>query len=243
MPASGAGARGIVHRSTLRQQLADALSDEVLAGRLPPGHAFTVKHIAEQYEVSATPVREALFDLAAQGLLESDQHKGFRVREYSVAEFRGMVEARALVVAGVRGKLAVAASDLPPDRLAVLRRRAEEASRAAGAGDLDVLIGYDLRFWGELATMVGNPHIAAFLHQIRVRCWVFSISRLRAELLLREPGSRAGGLWSRHEEVVAALARGDEEAVYELLAEHDERALGWADRLEGHGAYAGPPGF
>jgi DNA-binding GntR family transcriptional regulator len=232
-----------VHRSTLRQQLADALSDEVLAGRLPPGREFTVKHIAEQYEVSATPVREALFDLAAQGLLESDQHKGFRVREYSVAEFRSMVEARSLVVAGVHHRLAIATTDLPPDRLAVLRRRAEEASRAAGAGDLDVLIGYDLRFWAELATMVGNPHIAAFLHQIRVRCWVFSISRLRAELVLREPESRAGGLWSRHVEVVAALARGDAEAVYELLAEHDATALGWADRLEGHGEYAGPPGF
>ncbi|MCX5207284.1 GntR family transcriptional regulator [Streptomyces sp. NBC_00237] len=232
-----------MNRSTLRQQLADALSDEVLAGRLQPGREFTVKHIAEQYEVSATPVREALFDLAAQGLLESDQHKGFRVREYSVAEFRSMVEARALVVAGVHHQLAIATTDLPQDRLAVLRRRAEEASRAAGAGDLDVLIGYDLRFWGELATMVGNPHIAAFLHQIRVRCWVFSISRLRAELVLREPESRAGGLWSRHVEVVAALARGDEEAVYELLAEHDATALGWADRLEGRGEYAGPPGF
>ncbi|GHH39251.1 GntR family transcriptional regulator [Streptomyces candidus] len=229
MPASGAGTRGTVNRSTLRQQLADALRDEVLAGRLQPGREFTVKHIAESYEVSATPVREALFDLAAQGLLASDQHKGFRVREYSVAEFRGMVEARSLVVSGVHQRLAIAASDLAPDRLAVLRRRAEEAARAARAGDLDVLIGYDLRFWQELATMIGNPHIAEFLHQLRVRCWVFSVLHLRAELDLRA----ADCLWSGHEEVVAALARCDEEAVYELLAAHDRTALGWADRLEG----------
>lgn len=50
MPGSGA-----VTRNTLRQQIADALRDEVLAGRLPPGTEFTVKQIAEQYEVSATP--------------------------------------------------------------------------------------------------------------------------------------------------------------------------------------------
>lgn len=49
---SGSGA---VTRNTLRQQIADALRDEVLAGRLPPGTEFTVKQIAEQYEVSATP--------------------------------------------------------------------------------------------------------------------------------------------------------------------------------------------
>ncbi|MFI0978335.1 GntR family transcriptional regulator [Streptomyces sp. NPDC021093] len=216
-----------VNRSTLRQQLTDALRDEVLAGRLEPGREFTVRQIAEQYEVSATPVREALVDLAAQGLLDSDQHKGFKVREYSVAEFRGMVEARGLVVDGIHHRLAVAAGDLPPDRLAVMRRRAEEASRAARAGDLDVLIGYDLRFWQELAAMVGNPHIAAFLHQLRVRCWVFSVPHLRAESDL----SGSGCLWSGHEEVVAALARCDEEAVYEVLAAHDVAALAWADRL------------
>ena len=75
---------GAVTRSTLRQQIADALRDEVLAGRLQPGQEFTVKQIAEQYGVSATPVREALVDLSAQGLLESDQHRGFRVHEFSV---------------------------------------------------------------------------------------------------------------------------------------------------------------
>ncbi len=46
---------GTVTRSTLRQQIADALRDEVLAGRLQPGQEFTVKEIAEQYGVSATP--------------------------------------------------------------------------------------------------------------------------------------------------------------------------------------------
>src|SRR5438046_4063671 len=47
----------------------------VLAGRLQPGQEFTVKEIAEQYGVSATPVREALVDLSAQGLLDADQHR------------------------------------------------------------------------------------------------------------------------------------------------------------------------
>ena len=98
MPASSGN--GAVTRSTLRQQIADALRDEVLAGRLKPGQEFTVKEIAEQYGVSATPVREALVDLSAQGLLEADQHRGFRVHEYSLADFRGMIEARGLVTDG-----------------------------------------------------------------------------------------------------------------------------------------------
>src|SRR5687768_333627 len=97
----GFSGSGTVTRSTLRQQIADALRDEVLAGRLQAGREFTVKEIAEQYGVSATPVREALVDLSAQGLLEADQHRGFRVHEYSVEDFIGIVEARVLVTDGM----------------------------------------------------------------------------------------------------------------------------------------------
>lgn len=94
------GARGAVTRSTLRQQIADALRDEVLAGRLQQGREFTVKQIAEQYGVSATPVREALFDLSAQGLLELISTAD-SVHEFTVADYRAMVEARTLVMDGV----------------------------------------------------------------------------------------------------------------------------------------------
>src|SRR3954462_3064589 len=97
----GSSSNGAVTRSTLRQQIADALRDEALAGRLQPGQEFTVKEIAEQYGVSATPVREALVDLSAQGLLEADQHRGFHVHEYSLDDFRGMIEARSLVTDGM----------------------------------------------------------------------------------------------------------------------------------------------
>ncbi|MCA1223659.1 GntR family transcriptional regulator, partial [Streptomyces sp. 8L] len=96
---------GAVTRHTLRQQIADALRDEILAGRLLPGREFSVRTIAEQYGVSATPVREALVDLCAQGLLDSDQHKGFRVHSFSLDDFRGMVEARSLLEDGVFRKL------------------------------------------------------------------------------------------------------------------------------------------
>lgn len=157
------GASGGVTRSTLRQQIADALRDEVLAGRLRPRVEFTVKQIAEQYGVSATPVREALFDLSAQGLLESDQHRGFRVREFSVADYRAMVEARALVIDGVFRRIfdgtGSASAVIGAHRAALVsvRRRGEEASRAARGGDLDILIGYDLRFWRSSARSSATP--------------------------------------------------------------------------------------
>ncbi|WPW29789.1 GntR family transcriptional regulator [Streptomyces atratus] len=218
---------GAVTRSTLRQQIADALRDEVLAGRLQPGREFTVKQIAEQYGVSATPVREALFDLSAQGLLESDQHRGFRVREFTVADYRSMVEARTLVMDGVIRGIYHGPSLSPayPDCLVSVRRRAQEAARAAQGGDLDILIGYDLRFWRELGALVGNTYINDFLHRLRVQAWVFAVPYLRHDAGARD------WLWHGHPELVAAVTLGSHDAVRAVIDDFNAHALSWADRL------------
>ncbi|MFS4107680.1 GntR family transcriptional regulator [Streptomyces sp. PD-S100-1] len=304
----GISGPGAVTRSTLRQQIADALRDEVLAGRLQPGQEFTVKEIAEQYGVSATPVREALVDLSAQGLLEADQHRGFRVHEYSPADFVEMIEARGLVVDGMfrslverfedtslierfedlaaegSGTAGAPATTTPPGaarktaaptataptaaapanaarpaaapeagaapaapalprtvpprlrppldprtaaKLAGVRRRGEEAQRAASAGDLTVLIGYDLRFWRELSALFGNAYLADFLHRLRVRCWVCAVQQLRRLDDLR------GLLWSGHTELVDALARGDIPAARALVAAHHAHSLSLVGRSAG----------
>lgn len=222
----GITGNGTVTRSTLRQQIADALRDEVLAGRLQPGQAFTVKEIAEQYGVSATPVREALVDLSAQGLLDADQHRGFRVREYSADDFRGMIEARSLVIDGMFHALATGRlTHLRPEEpriaaaLAGVRRRGEEAQRAALAGDLTVLIGYDLRFWRELTSVFGNPYLTDFLHRLRVQGWVYAVQRLR-----RLPDLR-GRLWSQHTPLVDALARRDTDTARAIVEAYNAHSL------------------
>ncbi|MFF8959066.1 GntR family transcriptional regulator [Streptomyces sp. NPDC014894] len=228
MPGPGPrGASTAVTRSTLRQQIADALRDEVLAGRLLPGQEFTVKQIAEQYGVSATPVREALVDLAAQGLLDSDQHRGFRVHQFSVADYRAMVDSRSLVMEGViRHAERLGRTRVGGKAVVSVRRRAEEAARAARCGDLDIHIGYDLRFWHELGSIVANTYIAGFLHRMRVQSWVFSVPHLRVD------ADRRHWLWSGHEELIDAASLGDLTVARSVIRLYNDRALAWADRLE-----------
>lgn len=223
MPGSGA-----VTRNTLRHQIADALRDEVLAARLAPGTEFTVKQIAEKYEVSATPVREALVDLSAQGLLESVQHRGFRVPTYSVEDYRGMVEARVLVVDGIFRRLVERGTAVGSAELLVsLRRRAEEARRAAQSGSLEVLIGYDLRFWRELSGLVGNAYVTEFLHRIRVQCWVFSVPHLRKATA----AEMRRALWDGHGELVDAVTRNDAGEARRLVQAYNQHGLDWAAGL------------
>lgn len=210
----------VIRRSTLRQQIADALRDEVLAGRLPSGHPFTVKEIADQYGVSATPVREALLDLCAQGLLDVEQHRGFKVHAFTADDFRAMVEARTLIIEGIFRSGADRALRATPSQVLIsIRRRADEAERAARAGDLDVLIGYDLRFWRELSSIVNNAYISDFLDRIRVQTWMFAVPLLR-----REPDLR-GHLWQGHSALADALIRHDLPAAQRLITEYNEHSL------------------
>lgn len=207
---------GVIQRSTLREQLTDALREEVLAGRLAPGREFTVREIAESYGVSATPVREALLDLAAQGLLWAEQHRGFRVRPFDLADFQAMLEARELLGEGVllRDPAAVRGPDPVAVPLATVRRRATAARQAAAAGDLDVHVGHDLGFWRELTALLSNPLIAEFLNRVRLHCWVFAVPRLRLEPDL------AGTLWARHPELADAVARDDAPRTAGLLRDY-----------------------
>lgn len=226
-----------VIRSTLRQQIADALRDEILGGRLEPGQEFTVKEIAEQYGVSATPVREALVNLAAQGLLDADQHRGYRVHEHTLTDYRGMLEARGLVADGIFRDLVTKGTPLGPGgqkeasaALLSVRRRGEEAARAACAGDLNVLIGYDLRFWRELSALFGNPYLSDFLHRIRVQSWVCAVTYLR-RAVERGDGDLRGTLWARHTELVDALAHRDPKAAHAIVAEYNAHSLELIERL------------
>ncbi|MDX3215540.1 GntR family transcriptional regulator [Streptomyces sp. ME02-6991-2B] len=217
---------GTVRRSSLRQQIADALRDEVLTGRMAAGRHFTVKEIAELYGVSATPVREALVDLAAQGLLDVEHHRGFQVRRFTDAEFRSMVEARTLVVEGIFRRVAARGMrEVDPRELSSVRRRAEAAARASRAGELDVLIGYDIRFWRELTALAGNAHVGEFLDRIRTQTWAYAVPYLRGRPDL------AGLCWSDHVALVDAIEKRDTRTAQRVVEEFDDHSLALMRRL------------
>ncbi|MGF1430357.1 GntR family transcriptional regulator [Kitasatospora sp. LaBMicrA B282] len=192
-----------IQRNSLREQIAGALREELMAGRLAAGANFTVKEIAELYGVSATPAREALVDLAAQGLLRAEHHRGFTVPELGWSDFLEIFEARVMLTDSGFRRLATQPSRYDWSRLSSLRRRAEAAARAARAGQLDVMVGCDRRFWNELSAFLDNQRIADYLDWLRVQSWMFAARYLRAQERL------AGVCWDRQGELVEQIAARD----------------------------------
>ncbi|MFC1434213.1 GntR family transcriptional regulator [Streptacidiphilus sp. N1-3] len=223
-------ARAALKRSSLREQVAGALRDEMMAGRLPAGTHFTVKEIAELYGVSATPVREALVDLAAQDLLWMEHNRGFTVPKLAWADFVDIVEARTLVADGMFRRLGSRLAVIDRGRIPSLQRRADAAVRAARAGQLDVLVGCDRRFWAELAELVGNRKLTGYLDWLRVQYWIFSAPHLRGRADL------AAHCWSGHVELTERLVARDRSAVHRMLVDHSRESLRHMAELCGESA-------
>ncbi len=73
---------------TKADDLALALEEAIVSGEIPPGSVLRQEHLSEQFQVSRTPVREALRRLAALGLVEFEPNRGVRVRMLALDELR-----------------------------------------------------------------------------------------------------------------------------------------------------------
>lgn len=70
--------------------------EDVISGKFPPGAKLKIDEIARSLDVGATPVREALTYLSADGLVVRQDQRGFRVAEISANEFRELLNVRCL---------------------------------------------------------------------------------------------------------------------------------------------------
>jgi DNA-binding GntR family transcriptional regulator len=84
---------------SLREQVEAQLASRIVSGEIPPGQVLTVPTLAGDFGVSATPVREAMLNLARRGFLRPIRNRGFVVTEVSPDELRELSEVRMLLEA------------------------------------------------------------------------------------------------------------------------------------------------
>src|SRR6478609_3196631 len=74
--------------STKADDIARVLEDEIVGGLIPPDTVLRQEMLSERFDVSRTPVREALRRLSALGLVSFEPNRGVRVRSISPGELR-----------------------------------------------------------------------------------------------------------------------------------------------------------
>ncbi len=205
-------ARPPVRRTSVRGQVLDALRAALLGGELRPGEVHSAPALGERFGVSATPVREAMQQLALEGAVEVVPNRGFRVVERGARERAELAEVRALLEAPVVLRLA---RTVPPGRWAELRPLAEATVRAASAGCRAAYAEADRAFHRAVLALAGNEQLVRIAEDLHRRAqWPAA----------GPPASRGGAdlVADAHEHtaLLDALIARDLDAVRTLVEEH-----------------------
>ena len=165
----------LAERVSLREQVADALRAAMISGQLEPGVVYSAPALAGTFGVSATPVREAMLDLAKEGLVEAVRNKGFRVTELSERDLDELTELRMLIEVPTTARLAGRLDDAA---LAALRELAGSIEAAASSGDLIAYLEADREFHLTLLGHGGNRHLVDLVADLRSRARLYGLGRL-----------------------------------------------------------------
>ncbi len=86
-----------IHYKTRTEAVLDLIKEDILSGVLKSGEPLRQSSLAEKYQVSRIPIREALLQLESQGLVRMEAHKGAVVTEISIQEIDELFQLRAIL--------------------------------------------------------------------------------------------------------------------------------------------------
>lgn len=220
-------------RRNLRQEVSAALRAALVAGEMRPGVLYSAPTLAETFGVSATPVREAMLDLAGEGLVEAVRNKGFRVVELSDHELDEITDIRALIEVPTVGAIAAGYTPAMHPKVESLRPIAREIELQAEVPDFVAYIEADRQFHLGLLALAGNRHLVEVVANLRAR------SRLYGLAALAEQGQLSRSA-QEHQEILDRIVVGDAAGATEVMARHIGHVRGaWAGRAETSGASPG----
>lgn len=218
--------RRIPQAVSLRVEVERALSAAIISGELEPGTLVSVPTLATQFEVSATPVREAMLDLEKRGFVEPVRNKGFRVTAVGEDDLREIVQVRRwLEVPAVRlAAEAFSAADLPR-----FRALADRIVVTAAAADFVEYLAADLAFHLALVELAGNRRLVELVAELRRQTRLVGLAEMKDTEEL-EASAR------EHHRMLDLIIDKRVDEVAELTHTHIGHVLGWwSGRAESEG--------
>lgn len=188
------------------------LLDEIRAGILLPGARLTETEIAERMQISRTPVREAIRQLEADGLVSHMPRAGAVVRKLDYSEIMELYEMR-VVLEGTAARLAArSASDVEIDELAAVN-----AEMAAAKDDPAESFVLNQQFHRTLIDAARNRFLLRSVNAVHTTLLILGPSTLRWPERVEEAVTE-------HQAIVDALRARDGEAAEAGMRKHMEAA-------------------
>lgn len=209
---------------TVPEQIAARLGERILEERLQPGERIAEQELADEFQVSRGPVREAIRILEREGLVTLLARRGAIVTELTAQELTELLDIRAgLFEVAVRRLMDLPNPDLVPLMLSGTQRL-QALAQDADAGEQYAETTYRLLIL--VARLTGNRRLQRMLTSISLQTLRYS----KLGLASQERRQRSAQLWSH---AVLALEAGDVDAVVRLTRQRLDESAQEAVRLLG----------
>ena len=195
---------------TRAAQLRDEIEDEIACGRMLPGERLDELALAARFNVSRTPIREALRSLSESGLIEIRPHRGAIVASVAPAQVMEMFEVMAELEA-MCGRLA--ARRLNPSTLANILQGLDACAKAAAAKDTDAYYYANEGFHAAIYAAAANGFLAAEASRLQRNLQPYRRLQLRVRDRMRVS-------LAEHQAIVEAIETGNVEAAALRLRSH-----------------------
>lgn len=164
----------LVQKEVLRDKIAGVLRRWILDGTLQPGERLIELNISRKLNVSRAPLREALWALERQGLVEIRPHHGAAVTLLSPESIREIFEIREILELHAAKKLRAHLGGKARD---AMQKALEALEQAAEARDMTRFCEADFEFHKTLWKLSGNRHLAETLVAISARFFGYALIR------------------------------------------------------------------
>lgn len=203
-----------LERRDLVTQVTQSLSETILSGKLEPGSRLNEVRLAEQFDISRAPLREALRRLETEGLVIAHARRGFFVRTINAIDIIEIFEVRRALEASAGRKVC---ANLAKQDLKLLEKQYERMKKSALDADFVAQIEADLGFHRLICQLSGNKRLLDLFDQIsnEIR---FAIVHLQ---ILYEDNV---ALAQSHAPLLQAIQNKSEEEYVEALSLHLDEA-------------------
>ncbi len=196
----------MVSHLTLRERIADAIRDEIIAGRLKAGERVSEPEVAVRYGISRTPVREAFRQLAAEGFLWLTPRRGARVTFLTAKDVEEFYDLKS-VLEGYAARVATA--NLQEKDLQRMESLNDQMERCHQKGDLKKIAKIHTEFHNIFLGASGNEQLYSMIQQLANKFQRFTI-------LLALSGKNPEAV-SQHREIINAFRARDAFRAEELV--------------------------
>lgn len=194
----------------LRETVLDQLRAAIITGELAEGTVVSAPVLGQALGVSATPVREAMMDLAREGLVETIKNKGFLVTSMTDKELDDLAAVRLLIEPP---SMHAVIDNIPEEAFTELERVADLCLAAAEAEDLRDYLSHDRDLHALILTHTGNPQLVELATSLRLR------TRMYGLVVLARTGRLAESA-REHHTLIQLLRAGDGAGAEELMRQH-----------------------